>query len=63
VGHQGARPFGELLGACRATQSFDVFVRACPRSVHDVPGTGTIKARTRWIRTRKASISLWRWRR
>ena len=61
MGHQGARPFGELLVACRAAQSFDVFVRAWPRSVHDVPGTGTIKARTRWIWTRKASLSLLRW--
>jgi hypothetical protein len=63
TGHQGPLAFGELSVACRAAQPFDVFVRACPRPMHNVPFTGTIKARTLWIWTREASISLLRWRR
>jgi len=51
AGHQGALSFGELSIACRAAQPFDVFVRTCPRPMHDIPCAGTIEARTRWIRT------------
>ena len=51
TGHQGALPFGELPVAGRAPQPFDVFVRAGPRPMYDVPCAWTIEARTLWIRT------------
>src|SRR5262245_22315036 len=40
-----------------------MFVRACPRPMHNVLCAGTIEARALWIRTRESGISLRRWRR
>jgi hypothetical protein len=51
AGHQGTLPFRALSVACRAAQPFEVFVLACPRPMHDVPFSGTMKVRTLWIRT------------
>jgi hypothetical protein len=61
--HQGALPFGELPGAGRTAQPFDVFVLACPRPMRDIPFAGTIELRTIWIWTRKLRISFLSWRR
>src|SRR5262249_11366580 len=62
-GHQGALPFGELpITSCTA-QPVDVFVCACPRSMHDVAFAGVVESCTLWIRTRESGISLLHWRR
>jgi hypothetical protein len=62
-GHQGPLSFRELSVTSRAAQPFDVFVGACPRSMHDVACSGAIEACTLWIRARESGISLLRWRR
>src|SRR5712691_5557106 len=62
-GHQGALPFGELPVTGGAAQPFNVFVGACPRSMHDVSCVGVVASCTLWIRTRESSIPLLRWRR
>src|SRR5262249_51362011 len=62
-GHQGALPFGELPITSCAAQPFDVFVGACPRSMHDVACAGVVESCTRWMRTRESGISLLHWRR
>jgi len=49
AGHQGALPFGKLLGACGAAQPFDMLVCPCPGSMREVAVARLIEPHTPWI--------------